>query len=309
MGFDAPVSSNGYAWWYVDGLSADGQSGITIIGFIGSVFSPYYSWARGRGRAADPYNHCALNVALYSHGRNRWAMTERGRDRLARDSTSLSIGPSSLDWDGSTLTIHIDERTAPLPSRIRGTVRVRPEALSDRSFNLDRAGQHRWRPVAPCSTIEVMLEEPALRWSGPAYFDINTGDGPLESAFRHWDWSRAIVPGGTAILYDVIRADGDDLSIAMHVDRTGVARDIPCPPICALRPTLWRMRRTTRADTGHRPTVLRTFEDAPFYARSLVSSHLQGAPVTAIHESLSLDRFRTPWVKAMLPFRMPRRAG
>jgi len=25
-----------------------------------------------------------------------------------------------------------------------------------------------------------------------------------------------------------------------------------------------------------------------------------------VHESLSLDRFRAPWVQAMLPFRMPR---
>jgi carotenoid 1,2-hydratase len=30
--------------------------------------------------------------------------------------------------------------------------------------------------------------------------------------------------------------------------------------------------------------------------------------VVAMHESLSLDRFMRPWVQAMLPFRMPRRA-
>ena len=92
----------------------------------------------------------------------------------------------------------------------------------------------------------------------------------------------------------------------MHVDRTGRARDLDCPPQATLSKTLWRMPRTTRADEGSRPAVLRTFEDAPFYARSLVSSHVQGAPVTAIHESLSLDRFRAPVVQAMLPFRMPR---
>ena len=281
--------------------------GITIIGFIGSVFSPYYAWARRRGRG-DPLNHCALNVALYSHGRSRWAMTERGRDDVARDGRSLAIGPSSLDWDGSTLTIQIDEWTAPVPSRIRGTVRVRPEALAHRVFDLDGAGQHRWRPVAPCSTVEVRLEEPGLNWSGPAYFDINMGDGPLERAFRYWNWSRAVVPDGTAILYDVRRAVGEDLSIAMHVNRSGVAHDLDCPPAARLPSTLWRMERTTRADPGHVPIVMRMFEDAPFYARSLLSSRLQGAPVTTIHESLSLDRFRAPWVKALLPFRMPRLA-
>ena len=43
-----PVRPGGYAWWYVDALSDDGQHGLTIIAFIGSVFSPYYAWARAR---------------------------------------------------------------------------------------------------------------------------------------------------------------------------------------------------------------------------------------------------------------------
>ena len=47
---------NGYAWWYVDALSDDGAHGITLIAFIGSVFSPWYAWARRRG-PADPQNH------------------------------------------------------------------------------------------------------------------------------------------------------------------------------------------------------------------------------------------------------------
>jgi carotenoid 1,2-hydratase len=29
--------------------------------------------------------------------------------------------------------------------------------------------------------------------------------------------------------------------------------------------------------------------------------------VTAVHESLSLDRFRSRWVQYLLPYRMPRR--
>ena len=50
-----------------------------------------------------------------------------------------------------------------------------------------------------------------------------------------------------------------------------------------------------------------TLEDAPFYARSVIATRLRGEDVTAVHESLSLDRFRAPWVQAMLPFRIPRR--
>ena len=47
-----PVAPGGYAWWYVDALSDDGRHGLTIIAFIGSVFSPYYAWAAARH--ADP---------------------------------------------------------------------------------------------------------------------------------------------------------------------------------------------------------------------------------------------------------------
>jgi carotenoid 1,2-hydratase len=50
-----------------------------------------------------------------------------------------------------------------------------------------------------------------------------------------------------------------------------------------------------------------TLVDAPFYARSIIDTTLYGEPVEAVHESLLLNRFRSPVVQAMLPFRMPRR--
>jgi len=38
----------------------------------------------------------------------------------------------------------------------------------------------------------------------------------------------------------------------------------------------------------------------------VLSASLLGERVEAVHESLSLERFRLPVVQAMLPFRMPR---
>ena len=78
--FDVLVPPTGYAWWYVDAISEDGAYGLTIIGFVGSVFSPYYK-ASGRG---DPENHASINVALYGPRGSRWCMTERPRTRLTR---------------------------------------------------------------------------------------------------------------------------------------------------------------------------------------------------------------------------------
>ncbi len=269
------------------------------------MFSPYYAWARRRGRG-DPLHHCAVNAVLYGPGRKRWALTERGRDSLQRDAASLEIGPSSLSWDGDALTIRLDEVTVPIPSRLRGTVRVHPAALSDRTLALDAAGQHHWSPLASCARVEVALERPSLRWSGPGYLDTNAGASPLEDSFERWDWSRAALGNGAAVLYDVTRRDGSALSIALRTDPSGRVEDVEPPPPLRLPRTRWGVERTTRSDAGHTASVLRTLEDAPFYARSVLSSRLLGEAVTPMHESLSLNRFRLGPVQAMLPFRMPR---
>ncbi|MEY3572351.1 MAG: hypothetical protein RJA77_266, partial [Pseudomonadota bacterium] len=54
------------------------------------------------------------------------------------------------------------------------------------------------------------------------------------------------------------------------------------------------------------PHRVRTLEDTPFYARGMVEADLLGERVVAMHETLSLPRLRSPIVKAMLPWRMPR---
>jgi carotenoid 1,2-hydratase len=275
---------------------------------VGSVFSPYYALARRRGRP-DPLHHCALNVALYGTAGPSWSCTERGRGALERTASTLAIGPSSLEWAGSALEIRIDEVTAPLPSRIRGVVRLHPQAVANQVFDLDVAGRHRWWPISPCARVEVDLDSPGLRWTGHGYLDTNGGDEPLADAFAQWHWSRATLEGGTAVLYDVTRRNGDNASVALRFDPSGAVRDEEPPAVAMLPRTRWLVGRETRADGGRPPAVRHTLEDGPFYARSVLSTDLFGERVTAMHESLSLDRFRAPWVQAMLPFRMPRRPG
>lgn len=304
--FDRQVPERGYAWWYVDALSDDGAHGITLIAFIGTVFSPWYAAAHRRG-AADPQNHCCLNVALYGSPR-RWAMTDRRRGALSRGPDYLQIGPSRLDWDGETLTIHINEVTAPIPSRLTGTVRVRPRALASREFTLDSHGRHRWQPIAPRSRVEVELTSPALRWSGPAYFDTNHGAAPLEEDFREWDWCRAPMTDATAILYNAERRDGSKQSLALKATDDGAVVDIAVPSPASMPRTLWRIRRPTRSESGH-ARVVRTLEDTPFYSRSEIRTVLLGEETTAVHESLELDRFKNPAMYAMLPWKVPRALG
>lgn len=271
------------------------------------MFSPYYARARARGPAAAE-DHAALNVALYGP-RGAWAMTERGRGALARAPDRLGIGPSALTWEGGVLTIAIEEVAVPIPQRLRGTVRVFPAALTGHGEALDPAGRHRWRPIAPVCRVEVAMHRPALAWAGHGYWDANAGDEPLEEGFAAWSWSRAPLGSGAAVLYDALRRDGSRLSLALRFGPDGRVRAAEPLPEAALPATLWRIPRRTRADAGSAPRLIATLEDAPFYARSTLATRLYGVATTAVHESLSLDRFRRPWVRLLLPFRMPRRAG
>jgi carotenoid 1,2-hydratase len=111
------------------------------------------------------------------------------------------------------------------------------------------------------------------------------------------------------VLYNVVRRDGSAQSLALRVRPDGAVEEVEPPPPARLPRTRWRVERPTRADAGHAPRLVRTLQDAPFYARSVVATHLLGEPAVAVHESLDLDRFRTPWVQAMLPFRIPRVLG
>jgi len=270
------------------------------------VFSPYYALARRRGRA-EPANFCALNVALYGPRHHRWAMTERSGTAVERGPAHFAIGPSALRWaEDDSLVIDIDEVTVPWPGRLRGRVRVHPRSLPTPRYALDRAGLHHWQPIAPDAAVEVTLERPALSWSGRGYLDSNQGSEPLEDGFARWHWSRAAMGNATVLLYDAEERDGTRRTMALRVHpSSGIEELDPLAP-ARLPTTFWRIDRETRDDSGETARVMRTLEDTPFYARSLIESRVQGEKVTAVHESLSLDRFRRPWVQLILPFRMPR---
>ncbi|MDX2288940.1 MAG: carotenoid 1,2-hydratase [Hyphomicrobiaceae bacterium] len=233
-------------------------------------------------------------------------MTERSARSIERDATHLAIGPSALTWTGTHLEIRIDELTAPFPRRVRGVVRVHPRIVTGRHFLLDGAGRHAWWPIAPRARVEVELDSPGLNWSGHGYLDMNAGDEPLEAGFRRWDWSRADVGDGAAVLYDVARRDGTAMTLGLHFDHTGGVSEFTPPERRRLPSTpIWRVARHTHTETAA-STVAKTLEDSPFYARSIIATRLLGTDTTAMHESLDLDRFATRWVKMLLPFRMPR---
>jgi carotenoid 1,2-hydratase len=306
--FDHPIPRGGYAWWYVDALSDDGLHALTLIAFIGSVFSPYYAAANRRTPGgADPEDYVAINLALYGPRRTLWAMTERRRRSLIREPGTLGIGPSRLDWNGNRLTARITELTTPIPQPMRGTITLHPKALEPTIYPLDAAAAHRWQPIAPCARISVTFEKPALSWEGDAYFDRNEGDAPMHTAFSTWNWSRAPSRQGARVFYHANRRDGGTTALSLGFTAAGGAAPLHAPPEAPLPITWWRITRATRCDADAEPRLLRAFEDTPFYARARIATTIDGERLDGVHETLDLDRFTMPVVQAMLPFRMPRR--
>ena len=282
---------------------------MSIIAFVGSVFSPYYASAfKSQGAAVRADNHCAINVALYSTGQRRWTMTERNRSSVQRDAEHLRIGPSQLAWRGDHLEIDLNEISVPIPQRVRGAVRVYPDALCHYVNALDDQGKHRWGPIAPCARVEVDLINPGLRWQGNAYLDSNEGEEPVTVPFKTWDWSRArMLDGSTAVIYDVTQLSGARTLLAERFKPDGSWESFePAPKREALAQTLWRIDRGIRADAASTTKVIETLEDTPFYTRSLLQTRLLGEPVTAVHETLQPQRLKSRAVQMMLPFRMPR---
>jgi carotenoid 1,2-hydratase len=220
-----------------------------------------------------------------------------------------------VSWDGRTLSVDIDERGAPLPFPVRGQVRVQPAGLTRQDFVLDvpprsddgQPPRHRWWPIAPCARVEVAMQTPSLRWSGPGYLDMNAGDEPLEQGFRDWDWSRGDLDGDTVIFYDPRGYDDSTRSIALRIAPTGEIEPLTAPPRASLPTTsVWRIPRAARGEPHLPLSLVRTLEDTPFYARSVIRTGAMGRPLIAMHESLMLTRFAAPWVQMLLPFRMPR---
>lgn len=302
--FDYTPPSGGYAWWYIDGVSDDGAHAIVIIIFVGSVFSPYYAWTGWR----DPADHCAINVALYGKP-SRWSMTERGRKKTERTSTTYQTGGSSVRFEGDNLIVDIDEICAPLPRRLRGQVRVAMPYRLSTAHQLDPKARHFWSPACAHARVEASFERPGLSWTGHGYVDSNYGLEPLEKGFDYWDWSRTpLRDKNTLIRYVTDPMGAHQRNLHLLISPDGAVSESSGDPSLVLPETqIWQIKRRAGGLAQHQPRVTKTLEDTPFYSRSILRYN-GGVSGLSTHETLSGKRLRSPIVKALLPFRMPRLA-
>lgn len=237
-------------------------------------------------------------------------MTERGQNAIERTAHQFTVGPSHLHWENGALTIQIDERVPLLGNKVQGSIKVFPEQLFNQVVELDDLGKHRWGPIAPSARVEVNFTNPSLQWHGNAYFDSNEGDEAISKPFSEWDWSRAhLKDGSTAVIYDVRQKNGCERIIASKFNPDGTIESFIPPERVLLNKTGWRIDRNMRSEEHegkHSVTLLNTFEDTPFYARSMLQSRLLGEEVISMHETLNVKRLESNIVQFMLPWRMPR---
>jgi carotenoid 1,2-hydratase len=311
-----PSRPGAYQWWYFDATSDDEQHSLVVIIFVGSVFSPWYFSRLAKGEPARPSEHCAVNFALTSKrtGASRWIFSEY--DRFDGDlSRGLCIGRSALTKrsDGAyELSLADRPPTYALPLGLEGRVVFTsdgPTAVPQEGpFVLDRAGAHRWAPVAPRCRVEVDLRSPNVRFSGSGYHDVNHGDEPLGAAFARWHWARSHERDRTRIRYDRALRDGTRRVLDIDHSRAGALvshRDEPRAMELAMGAWTLMEPAALRVDEQTILRDVRRVESSPFYARYTARTP-KGEP--AVGEHLDLDRFGLPMMQKMLPFRARRAA-
>ena len=299
---DPKTGKRGYLWWYLDALSDDDEYGVTIIAFVGSVFSPYYAWSGYQ----HPEDHVSINVCVYSKRKNYWSMREHGKSSCYRDRNTFKVETSQMRVDGDKLIVEIDETCSPLPYKLKGTVTLTAEQVHDTVYTIDAQGRHFWRPISPTADVTVDLEKPGIHFRGRGYLDSNWGDEPLKGGFKVWDWSRASHGNETVVLYDTIRRDMSPFYLGLRFAPDGTVSPVDKPSHVSMKGGFWGMSRATLTENGAKPDVVATLEDAPFYMRSHLVSPLFGTRLTTMHESVDLDRHKHWVTQLMLPWKMPR---
>jgi carotenoid 1,2-hydratase len=285
-------------------VSDDRRASLVVIALLGNPFSPRYARAREQTGGARALDHSAMNVSVDAPGVSRWSLTERSGAAVVRERDAVAIGPSAMRRTGDgSIVVDIDERSAPFRSRIRGRVTLRPRLVHASTVALDGSGAHLWSPRIPLADVEVSLTEPRLFFAGTGYLDENAGDEPLETAFSQWSWSRMATRHEVEIAYDVTLRNGRVLTHGMSLGRRAAVprehRDA-----VDLGRTCFGLSRKASVRRGRSCRVVRTLEDGPFYARSLIEGAIDETLACGVHETVSLDRFTSRWVRFLLPFRM-----
>lgn len=339
----------GYAWWYVEVHDDEHRFGLTLILFVGSVFSPSYAARLRRGERVTGLDVPAVNLAVYTRreGASRpssplaWVMNEHAPSSLRTDENTVRLGQSALRYlpDGG-LRIEIDEHTTRFFGRagvrLTGTLTIGapPSPCPALAIGEDsRGAAHVWQPLCPCSPAAVELDIGGQRvaFRGTAYCDRNYGAGRLEDAFSRWGWAHGFATDASGaraavMLYDASRRDGTRRRIAIrfgeceHGSPITVTQSLEgAAPEAEEGGGFFWLRVPQRFSAGGY-TCERSPDgrllDAPFYARFAARIRMGDVPASVpepvyegVGEYLDLDRFRRRPIQHLLRYKTRRVTG
>lgn len=325
------TTAGGFAWWYVDALSASGD-GLVCIWSWGLPFLPDQATAWREGRPYPTRARPSVNLVVYQAGRpthyhlqalapeaahwqqDRW---DAGRWQMG-DSTFL-LQP---DGEGrATLRADLDLPVPGSPDRLRGHFAVTGPLARQPDTPAGR-GVHVWAPILGPATLSAELRHGAaaalIAHDLPAYHDRNGSPTALDDlGLDHWIWGRATVAGQLVIFYLSYPTDPSTppFLLLSHADEHGRYTvtegevQLDGRQRAAFGMPWWTTLRLTGLPEPLTITVHRPIDDGPFYLRAAITARYGGAEGIGWAELCRPDRVDRPLLRPLVNMCVQRSAG
>ncbi len=238
------TAPGGFAWYYLDILTPDGD-GLVLIWAYGLPFLPGYAAASRRGRGERPLARPSLNLATYRRGRpDLYLLQELPEEPAAPGTGPLMMGGSSLrtgNRNGErSVEVRIDTGIPGTRERLRGTVRLSGPAIRMDAGN-DMPSAHLWSPLSAPAEAEAELTLGArtvARLRGRGYHDCNASTLPLDSlGIDRWSWGRVPLSDREMVYYLLWPEGGEAPECLGYVFRSdGAVEAVPEVTVEAGRP-------------------------------------------------------------------------
>lgn len=318
----------GFAWWYVDLVTPEGD-GAVVIWSYGLPFLPGYAQAARRGTPQLPLSRPSMNLVLYRRGRPVfYLLQEHPAAEVSGDPTyEQRIGGCTfvrrVAEGACTLDAEIDCELPGSRSRVSGSMRLRGVARgADKGPSIGSDALHLWTPLTGPAEAALDLAvdgTPIALLRGRAYHDRNSGGVPLHALGIHrWMWGRFPFPDHERIYYLLWPRSPEARAVAVgvRVDAEGRTEQIPLEvELGRERMAFGGLRRPDRITLRHggeRWLEVRhtNVSDAgPFYLRLLSEGKAEGARVTGWSELVQPERVDLSRHRPFVRMRVHRSGG
>lgn len=285
-------AKGGFAWWYMDLLTDEGD-GMVLIWSFGLPFLPGYQDAARRGAADGAGARPSLYLATYRGGKEQFYLFQEHAEADGGwdpDRHVFRFGNSritSLQRDGRRYVwADLDCALPGTDQRLRGEVWLDGVARRDEEVaEATDLNAHDWSPLTGPARggAELRVGAKTIRVEGRAYHDRNGSAVHLDGhGIEHWVWGRVAAAGSELIYYVLYPTQGTPTVLAMEVledGRTRHLRDVSVElhgaRLARYGMPYWSHVRLLRSG---RPWLIvrhrRLVDDGPFYLRFFTEAEL-----------------------------------